>query len=371
VSRASTLLRRGLRPRRARRALAALGIAASALLVLSVLGAYRSLTACVRAYAGRADVDLWVAPPGSDNLVRSTALLPAGPSLAAIRGTPGVRRADAIVRGFVRAEVRGRRPLTLLALGTEGLGGPPRLARGRAPRRAGEVAFDRAAAAALAVEPGDSIRLDGGPVRVVGITRGTNLLATQLAFLTLDGLAETAGVRGAASFVLVQGARGVPAATLARRLEARVRGVRAFDRATFLRNNVREVAAGFLPLLALVSLLSLGVAILLVGLLLSGAVDDRRTEIAVLLAIGAGPGRLAVELVRGAVSLVGTAGALGALSAAALATILDRALPAVELSVEAGDVASVLGAFAVAGAIAAALPVLRLRHVDPLEAFRP
>jgi putative ABC transport system permease protein len=354
-----------------RRALSACGIAASTLLVLSVLGAYRSLTACVRAYAGRADVDLWVAPRGSDNLVRSTGLLPVAPTLAAIRATPGVRRADPIVRGFVRVQVPGRRPLTLLALGTAGLGGPPRLERGRRPRRGDEVAFDRAAAAALGVEVGDPVRLDDRSVRVVGITRGTNMLATQLAFLTFDGLASAAGVRGAASFVLVQKAGGVSAATLARRLRARTDGVRVFEREAFLRNNVREVAAGFLPLLALVSVLSLGVAILLVGLLLQGAVDDRRTEIAVLLAIGAGPGRLAVELVRGATALVVGAGALGALAAAALAALLDRVLPAVELCLDPSDVGAVLVAFSFAGAVAAVIPVARLRRVDPLEAFRP
>lgn len=354
-----------------RRALSACGIAASTLLVLSVLGAYRSLTACVRAYAGRADVDLWVAPRGSDNLVRSTGLLPAAPTLAAIRATPGVGRADPILRGFVRAEVSGRRPLTLLALGTSGLGGPPRLERGRRPRRADEVAFDRAAAAALGVDVGDSVQLDDRATRVVGICRGTNLLATQLAFLTLDGLAAASGARGAASFVLVQRTGAVSPAALARRLRARTVDARVFSREAFVRNNVREVAAGFLPLLALVSVLSLGVAILLVGLLLQGAVDDRRTEIAVLLAIGAGPGRLAVELVRGATALVVAAGALGALCAVALAAILDRVLPAVELCLEPFDVAAVLVGFSLAGAIAAVIPVARLRRVDPLEAFRP
>ena len=50
--------------------------------------------------------------------------------------------------------------------------------------------------------------------------------------------------------------------------------------------------------------------------------------------------------------------------------ILDRALPAVELTYTSGDFLWVLLAFVVAGMAASLVPLLRLRRVDPLEAFR-
>jgi len=54
-----------------------------------------------------------------------------------------------------------------------------------------------------------------------------------------------------------------------------------------------------------------------------------------------------------------------------LQRLLDRVLPTVELVFGTWDHLAVLVIFAVAGIIAAGIPVLRLGRVDPLEAFRP
>ena len=134
--------------------------------------------------------------------------------------------------------------------------------------------------------------------------------------------------------------------------------------------NLREVSAGLLPLLALLVALGLAVASVLVALLAQGLVEERREDLAVLLALGAAPRRVGAGLLRGVIGLVAAGGAAGAGLAVLLALALDRWAPAVELQPRLDDVAVTLALFLVAGALGAALPVARLRRVDPLEAFR-
>ena len=68
------LIGRALRGRRARTALTVGGVAATTLLVLVLVAAHRSLARGVHAYAGQPGIDLWVAPAGTDNLIRSSGL---------------------------------------------------------------------------------------------------------------------------------------------------------------------------------------------------------------------------------------------------------------------------------------------------------
>jgi len=60
----------------------------------------------------------------------------------------------------------------------------------------------------------------------------------------------------------------------------------------------------------------------------------------------------------------------GATLAALLALALDRWAPAVALQPRVDDALLTLALLVAAGALGAALPVARLRGVDPLEAFR-
>jgi len=68
------LVGKALRSRRVRFWLATAGIATSTLLVLVLVAAYRSVRASVTGYAGQPGIDLWVAPVGTDNLIRSSSL---------------------------------------------------------------------------------------------------------------------------------------------------------------------------------------------------------------------------------------------------------------------------------------------------------
>lgn len=372
-------LHRALRGRRVRSALTGTGVAAAALLVLVLVAAYRSLANGVLTYAGQPSIDLWVAPAGTDNLIRSSALI-GREAVARVRELPGVEEADAVLRGFVTIEpahAAGGAPaprLTVLAVGyraPQGLAGPPAIAAGRAPETGHEVALDRAAAFRLGVGLKDTVHVGGAAMRVVGLTRGTNLIATQFLFLPLGAARRAQGLSGAASFVAIHVAPGRDPAAVAQAVEARDSGLAVFSRKEFVANNLREATAGIVPVLAVLAALGIAVAAVLVVLLVHGLVEERRGEIAVLFALGSGARQVGQALMARTLMLVVAGAAGGAVLAHLLAGVLDRILPTVELVFSWPDHVAVLAIFSLAGALAAGIPVLRLGRVDPLEAFRP
>ena len=367
------LLERGLRGRPVRAALTALGVTLCALLTVVLFAAHRSLAAAVRTYPGLAGADLWVAPYGTDNLVRSTGVLAWELSEEALE-VAGVAAADPILRAFVTAEPEaGGQRATLLAIGyrlPDGLGGPPPLREGRRPQRWDEVVLDRAAADRLGVGIGSPLRVGGLAVTVTGLTTGTNLLATQFVFGDLGTACRAAGLQGRVSFVAVGAAPGADKDALARALRERLAGTSVLTGGEFVAANLREVSAGLLPLLGLLVTLGLAVAAVLVALLAQGLVEERREDLAVLLALGVSPFRMGAALLRGVAALVATGAVTGATLAALLALALDRWAPAVALQPRVDDALLTLALLVAAGALGAALPVARLRGVDPLEAFR-
>jgi ABC-type antimicrobial peptide transport system permease subunit len=372
------LLAKSLRGRRIRSWLAVAGVATCTLLVIVIASAYRSVRKAMTDYAGQASVDLWVAPQGSDNMIRGSfiSFIPFG-DVDRLREIPGVKAADPIIQGFLPVESLGsegpRKRLNLLTVGfrqPDGLGGPPAYAKGRAPRSRDEVALDKAAAHRLGIGVGDAIEFIGRRVVVTGLTTGTNILASQFLFTDLDLAAEGSNAVGRASFVLVQLAPGADRERVVRAIEERSPGVRAFSREEFVESNEREVASGFIPLLALVTFLGVGASALLVGLLILSVVDERRGDIAVLMALGTGANAVG----RGVLAQAATLSFRGALIGVALSyglnAVLEAFLPTIPLRISALDAVLIAGLFIITGSASALAPVVRLSAIDPLEAFR-
>lgn len=370
------MLRKALRSRAGRAAIATAGVAMSAFLVLTLLASYRSLSSGVVAYSGQEAIDLWVAPAGTDNLIRSSSVLPRS-MVEEVAALDGVREAGAVVRGFVTAqheEHPDERGLILLLMcfGTpDGLGGPPKLLSGRPPRGESEVALDRAAAFRLGVAEGETILLNGDPMKVVALTGGTNLIATQFVFFDVDAAPMLTGYAGQISFLPVGLKPGAEIDAVRREIEERWPHVEVLSREAFITNNLEEVAAGFRPMQLMVSAVGLIAAAVLVSLLVQSVVEDRKRDIAVLLALGANSGRVAASVVTHGLGLVLAGTLTGALMTELLRWSTDRFAPTLELSTELLDLVGVVAVFLAVGTFAAIMPLLRLRHIDPIEAFRP
>ena len=376
----ATLINRSLSTRGGRARMAVLGVAVCTLLVVVLASTMRSVRGSMAAYAGQQAVDLWVAPKGLDNLVRGGiqgALLP-DEIAEEIAQLPGVRAAQPILHAFLSVTARRgtETPISasLLAVGfrtPSGLGGPAEYSAGRAPSGSAEVALDRAAAYRLGVVVGDSIDVAGRPLRIVGLTRGTNMLATQFVFGEVDAAAQAVQKPGWASFIPVALAPGANANAVRRAIEERYAYATVFTRDVFAASNDREVMSGFMPLISLIALLGVCAGAVLVGLLVGGIVETRRGDISILLALGASAASVSTAVVLDALSLVAAGVITGTAGAWTLAYLLDRYAPAIPLVSSWSDPLVAAGLFLLTGLLAALIPVARLQRLDPLEAFRP
>ena len=86
--------------------------------------------------------------------------------------------------------------------------------------------------------------------------------------------------------------------------------------------------------------------------------------------MGTGLARIGAAVVAHAALLVALGSALGLGLSVALGAALDALAPTVQLAFRPADVVLVWIAFAIAGIAGAMVPVLRMRRIDPAEAFR-
>jgi len=76
-------------------------------------------------------------------------------------------------------------------------------------------------------------------------------------------------------------------------------------------------------------------------------------------------------VVANAVGVVVSGSLLGSGGVLLLAAAADRWVPVVALAIEPADLVGVQLLFIAVGVAASILPVLRLRRIDPVDAFRP
>ena len=355
---------------RTRFLLTAAGVASAVLLTTFLVGVYRGATRGSLSYIEGSGADVWVGRRGTWNLLRASGLLPtsAGPMLESVRG---VRSASPILGALLPARLEaGRRTLLVIGLPPLGTVGRPRnMASGTPDPARGEIVLDAAFARRAHLRVGDHVDLAERRFRVAGLSRDTNLLVTQYAFVRLADLESLLGIRDRATFFLLRVDPG-QAGAVARRLAQRSPLLATFDRETFLENNRQEIAAGFLPVLWAVALIGLLVGATVVALMAYAAVLEKRGDLALLGALGGSLGAPFSVVMQQSLAAA-LAGALAGLAALfGVARVLPALVPEVELSIgPAVAIASIAGALCVSG-LGALIPAALATAVPPMEAFR-
>lgn len=364
------LARRMIAFDRLRFAITIAGIGCAVVLMLFLLALYNGVRVESNGYIAERPAQAWVAQDNTTNFIKSSSWVRASAG-DALRAASGVAEVSPILRLITTVDIGAQRT-TAIVLGIEPQStlGRPHVVDGVDTLARGELILDRALARRYGARVGDTLQVQGRPFRLVGLSRGTNAILTQLAFIPLDDARDLLGFRDVASFFLVRGTPSTSTDALVDALRGRVAHTNVFSQETFAATNMDELRGGLLPILATVAVLGGTVALAVLTLLLYGTMLERREAYAVLKAIGAADGYLTRLIVAQAMVVVLGGLAFGATSYAICAPITVRLVPVMALAIPWPALGVVAVAVVALGAVGALLPLRRVARIHPAELFR-
>lgn len=346
------------------------GVGVAVALMLFLAGVYGGVRTESNGYVAGRDVTAWVAQSNATNLVRSSSFVRAGIA-GELEAAEGVASVAPILRLITTLRF-GDRTSTAFVCGIDPTAATamPDIAEGRGTLGAREMIVDRALARRLGLSVGDTLLVQDRPFRVSGISTGTNVIISQFTFINLEDAQELLGFPGIVSFLLVQAEGGVPADRMKATLRAAVPDLNVFTAAEFTTNNLDELRAGLLPILATVALFGAMVGAAVVTLLLYGSILERREDFALVKAIGAGRGFLRLLVLRQSLAAVVCGYLLGLLLYSALQPLISWLVPVLALSLSIEWALLIAGVTLAMGAGGSLLPMRKLERVYPGEVFR-
>ena len=359
---------RNLTRERRRWLLSASALAVAAMIVLFLEGISRWLEVSSTAYLDHSGAQLVVSEKGIEDLLFAQSAFPPG-VLADVRGLPGVRAVDPVVavNGIVGA---GRTHLPVYLVGFEpGDGhGPWQLLSGSAQPHGAEVVVDRGFASIANVGVGDSIRLFGHQLRVVGISTGTNAAGDFFLFAPLSFAQTVAGTQ-TISYGLVYLKAGASPSDVIADIN-RIGGVEALSRATIAGNDSETITSSFGQPVEILVVVALVAGVLIAGIVLYTATVEHTRDYAVLKALGAGRVVLYGSALLQSLVLSVCGVLLGWGLAAGVAAALDTWYPVIQSNLDIDLVARLAGVIIAVNLLASLLPVRHVRRIDPQEVFK-
>ena len=346
------------------------GIGGVVALMLFLAGVYDGVRTESNAYVSGRPVDVWIAQTNSTNLIRSSSYF-AEPRAEIFAGVEGVESVTPLLK-LITTLSAGSRAFTVFVCGIDGAAPAtrPAVIAGSGTPQPGEIVIDRALARRARVALGDRVDVQGRSYRVSGISTGTNVIMTQFTFVDLKDARELLGFDGVVSFLLVRGRPGMDPHLLAQRLRGRTPAQNVLTAEEFTRNNLDELRAGLLPILATILIFGALVAMALLTLLMYGAVVERKQTYALLKAIGASAWFLQTLVLRQVLALVVCGLGFGGIGYALVRPFITWAVPVMALSTSMWAVALVTAASLLVAAGGAWIPLRRLAAIHPAEVFR-
>ncbi len=359
-----------LRSQPLRLALTVGGVALCVVLMLFLLSVYRGVADGSVEYIRRNSVDLWVLQRNATNILRGSSILSNAHGIV-LRDIPGVRTASPVLL-LLSAVKKDGRNATLFLTGYDlesRLGGPPDIVSGRAVQRNDEIVLDRSFAAKYHFSIGDMVAIQDDSLRVVGLSTGTNAFVVQFAFVSIQRAQQIIGFPSLVTCYLVNvrnpGLRdGVRDA-----IHADLPGVEVYDHATFLQNNIHEMETGLVPVLYTVAVIGGVVLTTILSLLLSINILERRTDFAVMKAIGSPQRFLPLLIMKQAFLISSAACAVALIVYFPMVLLIQRISPEVGTASSVEQVAAVFIIASAMSLLSSFISMHRLRRIYPLEAF--
>ncbi|MCP4706864.1 MAG: FtsX-like permease family protein [candidate division Zixibacteria bacterium] len=351
------------------------GIGLCIILMLFLLASYNGVKIGSMEYITQNKTDLWVMQKNASNIMRCTSVL-FPKHLKAIRKSDGVESAAPVLLILTPIK-KGNKVATVYLAGydineergdRQSLGGPPVIIEGRSIKNDNEIVLDESFVKKYDYFVGEKIIIQNDTLLIVGISQGTNAFVIQYAFVTLKKAQSLVNFPIATCY-LVNIKIEYDLSQVVSNIKKELPDVEIFDHETFIANNLNEMQAGFLPFIYSIVIICAIVLTVIISLLLSISILERRKDFAVMKILGSNS-RYLVSQIFGQSFLLCLFGMIVA-SILFYPLVRTVALLAPEITIKSSLMQFWL-VFLMAGAISilsAFLSLHRLRNIYPLEVF--
>jgi putative ABC transport system permease protein len=250
------------------------------------------------------------------------------------------------------------------------MGGPPALAAGRAPADDGEIVLDGVFARKHRLGIGQTIEIQGVDLRIVGLSSGTNAMVIQYVFVTLSRAQAIVGFPGLISFVAARVRAGQGKGAAIEALRSRWPELNFFGNGEFIENNVLEMQSGFLAFLFIITVMGAGVLSIILILLFTLSILEKRKEFVIMKALGAPRGFIPTLVFAQAALLGGAGAALGILLLFPVRAAVRALCPELETGMYPLQVAVVSMAVLAISMFSSVVAARKVSRFYALEAFR-
>jgi putative ABC transport system permease protein len=251
-----------------------------------------------------------------------------------------------------------------------GKGGPPEIVEGDTLQSNDQIVLDYAFAAKYKLKVGDKLPIRDDTLTVTELSSGTNLFVIQFAFITLDEARRLLGISSILSCYQVMIKSGYDPDNVADKIRSAHPDFAAFDRATFLKNNIHEAETGVMPLLYVVALIGAIVLTALLSLILSVYVLEQQKDYAIMKALGSPAGFISRIIIQQSLILAGSGLVIAVCLFDPMLTAVKKFSPTISAESSLQQIITVSAGLLVISLLSSVLPLLRQRNIYPLEVFR-
>jgi ABC-type antimicrobial peptide transport system permease subunit len=346
------------------------GIGLCVILILFLLGVYRGVEVGSVEYIRKNRADLWILQGGTNNILRATSILSTAHGYV-IRDHPDVELVSPVL--LLLSTIKNEnQTATVFLTGYSPklkLGGPPQIIKGRNIQNNNDIILDKSFAEKYGYHPGDYVLIQEDTLYVAGICSGTNAFVIQYAFVSLKRAQQVVGFPNLVTCFLVQIRKGSDVGVVARDLRRDLPGVIVFEHATFLDNNIKEMESGLLPLLYAIAAIGAVVLTVILSLILSINILERRKDFAVMKTLGS-PNRFLPGLIfQQAIIISFVAALFGIVFFFPMMHLIEKFTPELSTITSLDQIGIVVAVVCIMSLFSSFISLRRLRTIYPLEAF--
>jgi putative ABC transport system permease protein len=348
-----------------------LGIALCIILIMFILGIYNGVAEGSVEYIRKTKADIWVLQGNSTNIIRGTSILPER-YMNLIKRDPLVKSVTPVLILLTNIKINNSINATVLLTGCVpgSEGGPPQIIEGRELIKSNEIILDKSFAAKYKTRIGDNILIKADTLEVVGISTGTNAIVTQYAFVTLEYAQSTIELPGLVSFFIINAEKGSNLFTIEENINNKFFDMLSvYQNQIFLQNNIKEMEAGILPLFSAIVAIGGIVLAIILSLILSVNILERRKDFAIMKLVGSPETFLYSLIIYQSLILALASEGLGIILFFPVMNLIEELSPEVNAVVDHYQIIYITIALCIISLLSALFSSRRLRKIYPLEVF--